>query len=48
MSVTVLIPTDLSPSSQRAIYFARDFARQLGEPHLVLVHAYHLPVEIEA
>jgi nucleotide-binding universal stress UspA family protein len=48
MAVTILVPTDLSPGSQRAIHFARDFARQLGEPHLVLVHAYHVPVEIEA
>ena len=43
----LLVPTDLSPLSLRALRYALEFGRALGDPRLVLVHACHLPPQVE-
>jgi nucleotide-binding universal stress UspA family protein len=43
----ILVPTDLSPLSLRAVRYALELGRALGEPKLVLAHACHLPAQIE-
>jgi nucleotide-binding universal stress UspA family protein len=44
----ILVPMDFSPGANRALELASDLARQAGPAHLILVHAYFVPVEIEA
>lgn len=44
---TILVPMDFSPASHRALEFAKELARSAGPAHLVLVHAYYVPVELE-
>ena len=43
----VLVPVDFSPPSQRAVELARDLVGVAGPGHLILVHAYFVPFEME-
>jgi nucleotide-binding universal stress UspA family protein len=45
---TIVVPTDFSASADRALAFARELALAAGPAHLILVHAYFVPVEMEA
>jgi nucleotide-binding universal stress UspA family protein len=45
---TILVPIDFSESSHRALDVARALAKSAGPAHLILVHAYFVPVELEA
>ena len=47
MPTTILIPIDLSELSRAAVRYADEFAKALGEPHLILAHVYSLPSELE-
>jgi nucleotide-binding universal stress UspA family protein len=47
-SGTIVVPVDLSPASHHAVRYARELGSALGKPTIVLVHAFHLPPEIEA
>jgi len=40
---TILVPTDFSPASENAMWFAADMARNIGAC-VLLVHMYQLPV----
>ncbi len=42
----VLVATDFSPESARALAYARELASVAGPAHVVLVHAYYLPPEL--
>ena len=44
----ILVPMDFSPAALRAVELAADFARQAGPAQLILVHAYFVPLEVEA
>jgi nucleotide-binding universal stress UspA family protein len=44
---TIVVPMDFSPSAQRALEVAKSLAKLAGPSHLVLVHAYYVPVELE-
>jgi nucleotide-binding universal stress UspA family protein len=44
---TILVPMDFSPASHRALELAKSLSKTAGPSHLVLVHAYYIPVEIE-
>ncbi|MFQ5515540.1 MAG: universal stress protein [Myxococcota bacterium] len=44
----ILLPLDFSPHSRKALEIARDLAQRCGPAHLILVHAFFVPVEIEA
>jgi nucleotide-binding universal stress UspA family protein len=44
---TILVPMDFSPASQHALELAKSLAKTAGPSHLVLVHAYYVPVELE-
>lgn len=44
---TILVPMDFSPAAHRALELAKSLAKSAGPAHLVLVHAYYIPVEIE-
>ena len=43
---TILVPMDFSDSAHRALDLAKEFAKS-GPAHLILVHAYYVPVELE-
>ncbi len=45
---TIVVPLDFSPESRRALEVARALAKGAGPAHLILLHAYFLPVDIEA
>ena len=45
---TIIVPLDFSPESRRALDVARELARSAGPAHLILTHAYFIPVELEA
>jgi nucleotide-binding universal stress UspA family protein len=45
---TLLVPLDFSETSKRALGVARALMKKVGPSHLVLVHAYFLPAEVEA
>ncbi len=45
---TILVPTDFSPTAERALELASVLARAAGPAHLILVHAHFVPLEIEA
>jgi nucleotide-binding universal stress UspA family protein len=46
---TILVPTDFSPASRRAAAAAENWLSRLEAPvRLVLLHAFHLPVEYTA
>ncbi len=44
---TIVVPTDFSPASNRALELAKDLAKTAGPAHLILVHAYYVPIELE-
>lgn len=44
---TIVVPMDFSPSAQRSLELAKSLAKTAGPSHLVLVHAYYVPVELE-
>jgi nucleotide-binding universal stress UspA family protein len=44
---TIVVPMDFSPASQRALELAKSLAKSAGPSHLILVHAYYVPVELE-
>lgn len=44
---TILIPIDFSECSHRALALARSLARAARPAHLILIHAYFLPLESE-
>jgi nucleotide-binding universal stress UspA family protein len=44
---TIVVPMDFSPSAQQALELAKSLAKNAGKSHLVLVHAYYVPVELE-
>lgn len=43
----ILIAMDFSPAAHRALELAVLLAKSAGPAHLILVHAYHVPVELE-
>ena len=44
---TIVVPMDFSPAAQQALEAAKSLAKTAGPAHLVLVHAYYVPVELE-
>jgi len=44
---TILVPMDFSPAAHAALAFAKSLAQKSGPAHIVLVHAYYVPVELE-
>jgi len=44
---TIVVPVDFSSDSKQAITLAKNLARSAGPAHLILVHAYFVPVELE-
>jgi nucleotide-binding universal stress UspA family protein len=44
---TILVPMDFSPASHRALEIAKELAKSAGPAHLILVHAYYVPIELE-
>ncbi len=43
----ILVPMDFSPASDRALALAKELAKGAGPAHLILVHAYYVPIELE-
>lgn len=44
---TIVVPMDFSPAAQRALEAVKSLAKTAGPSHIVLVHAYYVPVELE-
>jgi nucleotide-binding universal stress UspA family protein len=44
---TLVVPIDFSECSRRALELARFFATEAGPAHVILIHAYFMPVELE-
>jgi len=44
---TILVPMDFSAAAKQALAFVRRLAEKSAPSHLVLVHAYYVPVELE-
>ncbi len=44
---TIVVPMDFSPAAQRALEVVKSLAKTAGPAHVVLVHAYYVPVELE-
>jgi len=44
---TILVPMDFSAASHRALELAKELAKGAGPAHLILVHAYYVPIELE-
>jgi nucleotide-binding universal stress UspA family protein len=44
---TILVPMDFSDSAHRALELAKELAKSIGPSHLILVHAYYVPIELE-
>ena len=44
----IVVPMDFSNESHRALAWAATLAEKAGPAHVILVHAYYLPPEIEA
>jgi len=44
---TILVPMDFSASAHRALELAKELAKSAGPAHLILLHAYYVPVELE-
>lgn len=44
----IVVPMDFSAPARRALALARDLAQLAGPSHVMLVHGYHVPPEIEA
>jgi nucleotide-binding universal stress UspA family protein len=45
---TIVVPMDFSEAAHRALEVATDLSKTAGPAHLILVHAYFVPIEIEA
>ncbi len=45
---TIVVPMDFSKEARAALELARELATSAGPAHLILLHAYFLPVEMEA
>ena len=45
---TIVVPIDFSECSRRALDLARFLSKEAGPAHLVLIHAYFVPAELEA
>ena len=45
---TIVVPIVFSECSRRALDLSRFLAKETGPGHLVLIHAYFVPVELEA
>jgi len=43
----IVVPIDFSGAAERALQAARDLAGAMGPAHLVLVHGYYVPAELE-
>src|SRR5262245_15213661 len=43
----IVVAMDFSPAAHRALDFAQVLAKSAGPAHLILVHAYYVPVELE-
>jgi len=43
----IVVPMDFSAASQRALELAKSLLKSAGAVHLILVHAYYVPVELE-
>jgi nucleotide-binding universal stress UspA family protein len=44
---TILVPMDFSAAAHRALELAKELAKFAGPSHLILVHAYYVPIELE-
>ena len=44
---TIVVPMDFSPASHSALELAKELAKGAGPAHLILVHAYYVPIELE-
>jgi nucleotide-binding universal stress UspA family protein len=44
---TILVAMDFSPSALKALELAQDLAKRAGPAHVILLHAYYIPVELE-
>jgi len=44
---TILVPMDFSPAAHEALELAKALAKSAGPSHLILVHAYYVPIELE-
>ena len=44
---TILVAMDFSPAAHRALELAQTLAKKGGPAHVILVHAYYVPVELE-
>ena len=38
---------DFSPAAHRALELAQSLAKSAGPAHVILVHAYYVPIELE-
>jgi nucleotide-binding universal stress UspA family protein len=43
----ILVAMDFSPSAMKALELAQDLAKRAGPAHVILLHAYYIPVELE-
>lgn len=44
---TILVAMDFSPSAMKALALAQELAKGAGHGHVILLHAYYIPVELE-
>jgi nucleotide-binding universal stress UspA family protein len=44
---TIVVPMDFSPSAHAALDLAKSLATRVGPAHLILVHAYFIPIELQ-
>jgi nucleotide-binding universal stress UspA family protein len=43
----IVVAMDFSPAARRALELAQSLAKSAGPAHVILVHAYYIPVELE-
>ena len=43
----IVVAMDFSPAARRALELAQSLAKSAGPAHVILVHAYYVPVELE-
>jgi nucleotide-binding universal stress UspA family protein len=44
---TILVPIDFSAAAHSALELAKELAKTAGPAHIILVHAYYVPIELE-
>jgi nucleotide-binding universal stress UspA family protein len=44
---TILVPMDFSGGAHSALELAKELAKTAGPAHIILVHAYYIPIELE-